>query len=97
MTGWYAERLTPLGAWSSQVTPEKPREMMPNGTRQTLRRVRELEPHEAHLTLGALRAIEDQRAADAFQRAEGEIEDDGFVTIVPSLHPRDPVASAIGE
>ena len=95
MSGWYAERLTPLGKWSSQVTPEKPREMMQNGTRQTLRRVRELEPHEVHLTLGALRAIEDQRAAEEFVRAQHQMEDDGFVTLEPDLRPRDPVATGL--
>ena len=95
--GWYSERLTPLGAWSPQITPEKPRQILNEGRRLTLRRVRELNPSEAHLSLGALKALEDDREAQAHARALSDVEDDGFVTVFPDVRRRDPVSSGVAE
>ena len=83
--GWYSERLTPLGTWSPQITPDKPRQILMEGARLTLRRVRELRPSETHLSLGAIKAGEDAREAAEFERARQDIEDDGFVTIFPDI------------
>jgi|GEM_PF-3297002 len=69
---WYSERMTPIGRWSPQVTPEKPIERTNEGRKITLRRVRELEPAETHLTVGALHAIENDRSATAWERAQDE-------------------------
>jgi len=70
---WYSEKLTPMGRWSSQITPEKPLERTVDGGRITLRRVRELLPEERHLDLGALKACEDERAEREWERAQGEL------------------------
>ena len=83
--GYYSERLTPLGSWSPQITPEKPRQILNEGRRLTLRRVRELGPHEAHLSLGALKALEDEREAAAAELAES----------ARILGPRDLVATGL--
>lgn len=83
--GWYSEQLTIMGRWSSQVTPHKPRDRSIDGRAIKLRRVRELEPHEAHLSLGALRALEDDREVAAAELAES----------ARALGPRDLVATGL--
>ncbi|MGY6705894.1 hypothetical protein [Roseinatronobacter sp.] len=83
---WYSERLTPLGAWAPQITPAKPTERTNEGRTHTLRRVRELQPHEAHLSVGALFAAENDRAALAWDRAQDD-----------ALAARDMVMTGIGE
>lgn len=83
---WYSERLTPLGAWSPQITPSQPSDRTNEGRRHTLRRIRELQPHEAHLSVGALHALENDRAALAWDRAQDD-----------ALAARDMVMTGIGE
>ncbi|MDD7972485.1 hypothetical protein [Roseinatronobacter alkalisoli] len=83
---WYSERMTPIGRWAPQVTPNKPCDRTTDGKHVTLRRVRELRPHEVHLTVGALHAIENERALLAWERAQEE---------VPAA--RDMVATGIAE
>jgi hypothetical protein len=92
---WYSERLTPMGRWSPQVTPDRPTERTGEGRIVALRRVRAMAPDEAHLSCGALKAREDAREHAAWERASGEIESDGFVTVV-GLRPR-AMATGVGE
>lgn len=82
---WYSEQLTIMGRWSPQITPFKPRDRSMDGRKINLRRVRQLEPHEAHLSLGALRALEDDRETAAAELAES----------ARMLGPRDLVATGL--
>lgn len=68
--GWYSEQPTIMGHWASQKTPFKPRDRTIEGREIKLRRVREIQPHEAHLDLGALRALEDDQELAAAELAE---------------------------
>ena len=69
---WYSERMTPIGRWAPQVTPDMPGDRTTDGKHVTLRRVRELQPREAHLTVGAIHALENERAQLAWERALAE-------------------------
>lgn len=98
---YYSERRTILGHWSPQITLGPPRDQTSEGRRVTLRdgRTRQLEPHEMHLSLGALQAREDARAQ---QRDRAQYEDDLHRAmaddgIVQMPGPRDKVASGVGE
>lgn len=91
---WYSEKLTPMGRWSPQITADRPRERSGEGGRFTLRRVRELAPDESHLDLGALKARADAAEQAAWDAAQGDIEDDGFVTVV-GIGARDPVVTGL--
>ena len=82
---WYSEQLTIMGRWSSNVTPHKPRDRSIDGHPVRLRRVRQMEAHEAHLSLGALKALEGDREAAAAELAESARE----------LGPRDLVATGL--
>jgi hypothetical protein len=66
---WYSEKLTPMGRWSSQITESKPLTVTADGMRVVLRRVREMVPDEADMTLDQIRAQEDARAARDFEIA----------------------------
>ncbi len=83
---WYSERLTMTGRWCPQRTPDKPREGTNEGRRFTLRRVREIAPEEAHLSLGALRAKIDAQDAEEHERAQAQ-----------ALGARDLVLTGVGE
>lgn len=89
---WYSERRTPMGRWSPQITPEKPRERTNEGQRITLRRV---QPLPAHLRGWPLDEVQRAIAAScaAHDASAAEIEGDGFITLHPPRHP----ATSIGE